>query len=96
MSKQRRSYTREFKVEAVRLSENPEKSAADVARELGIAPKLLTRWRREYRAKGNDAFPGHGNMPESEAEISRLRREIARTKEEIEILKKAIAFAEEH
>ncbi len=92
MSKQRRSYAKEFKLEAVRLSENPEKSAANVARELGIRPNLLYKWRRVYRDKAEDAFPGHGRLPESEAEEARLRRELARTQEELEILKKAIAI----
>jgi transposase len=92
LSKQRRSYTREFKLKAVRLSENPDKSVADLARELGIGPKLLYRWRREYRCKAEDAFPGHGRLSDSKAEIARLKREIAQTKEEIEILRKAIAW----
>ena len=92
MDKARRRYTREFKVEAVRLSENPERSAASVARELGIKPKLLYRWRQELVEHADEAFPGQGKLPESEEAVRQLQRELEWVTQERDILKKAIAI----
>jgi transposase len=92
MDKTRRQYTREFKLEAVRLSEDPDRSAASVARELGIKPKLLYRWRQELLEHANEAFPGHGRRPESEEAVRQLERELERVTQERDILKKAIAI----
>jgi transposase len=88
----KRKYTREFKLEAVRLSEDPEQTAAEVARALGISPKILYGWRQAFKADGQEAFPGHGKLPESEEEVRRLRRELERVTQERDILKKAIAI----
>lgn len=92
MGDTKRKYTREFKLEAVRLSEDPEQTAAEVARALGISPKILYRWRQAFKADGQEAFPGHGKLPESEEEVRRLRRELERVTQERDILKKAIAI----
>lgn len=92
MDKARRQYTREFKLEAVRLSEDPDRSAASVARELGIRSKLLYRWRQELLKHADEVFPGHGKLPESQEEARRLRRELERVTQERDILKKAIAI----
>ena len=91
----RRKYTREFKESAIELyqSHSEEKSAKDVADEMGISPENLRRWIRENEEgeKNNMAvFPGHGN-PRDE-EVSRLRKEVADLRETNEILKKAMAF----
>ena len=88
----RRKYTPEFKREAVELSRTSEKAVAQVARELGIAPKLLYRWRSESAGVKEEAFPGPGNRPALEAENARLRREVARLEQEREILKKALGI----
>ena len=89
---ERRKYTEEFKREAVQLSEKKETSIAAVARELGIRPNILYRWREDVLQKGGDAFPGHGNIGASEAETYRLRKELERVKRERDILKKALAI----
>jgi transposase len=88
----RRKYTREFKLEAVRLSEDPDRTAAEVARSLGIAPKILYRWRQVFKDEGAEAFPGHGRLPEGEEEVRQLRRKLERVTQERDILKKAIAI----
>ena len=95
--KKRPSYTKEFKLEAVRLLEGSEKSAADLARELGIRRNQLYKWQEQISAKGkDDAFPGHGRRSGSEAEVAKLKRENERLKEENAILKKAaVLFAKE-
>jgi len=74
VSETRRAYTREFKLEALRLSEDPDRRAADVARALGVSPRILYRWRQALKTKGQEAFPGHGRLPESEEKVRQLRR----------------------
>jgi len=91
----RKPFTREFKLEAVRLLEEGRKPAAELARELGIRRNQLYKWKEQTDAHGATAFPGHGRRAASgtEAEeIGRLKRELAQVKEENEILKKAAAF----
>lgn len=91
----RKQFTREFKLEAVRLLEEGQKPVADLARELGIRRNLLYKWKDTIDQKGSDAFPGKGkrsNTKSQASEIARLKRELAQSKEEVEILKKAAAF----
>ena len=92
----RRKHSAEFKREAVRLSREPGRKVAEVAFSLGIDRTLLQRWRAELKADGGEAFPGKGRLKASDAEIVRLRRELARVTEEREILKKALVFFAEH
>jgi len=88
----RKVFTKEFKLEAVRLLEGSERPAAELARELGIARNRLYKWQQEVRNKAERAFPGRGPHPELTDELTRLRRENAKLKEERDILKKAMAF----
>lgn len=88
----RKKYTREFKIEAVQLSEESDRPIIDVANDLGIHPNTLYKWRKQLLEDGEEAFPGHGKMKASDEEVRRLRRELARAREERDILKKAIAF----
>lgn len=97
MKRQRRVYTREFKLEAVQLTEESERSVAEVARDLGIHPNNLYKWRQELASNGEGAFPGQGNVKGEEEEIRRLRRELHRVRQERDILKKALLyFTKEH
>ena len=91
--KARRRFDQQFKVDAVRLSEEGGKKVAEVARNLGITRSQLDRWRRDLRASSSvqAAFPGNGNLGADKKEVEELRRELARVKEEREILKKAMA-----
>ena len=82
-----RFYTREFKVEAVRLSERSDKSVAQIARDLGVPERVLYRWRHELREQPEQAFPGKGHQSELEEENCRLKRELKLLKQEREILK---------
>ena len=92
----RRQYTQEFKLEAVRLATSGEKSANQVARELGIRPEMLRQWKRRAEAQpgrpARDVFPGHGQLASQDEELRRLRRQVAQLTEERDILKKAAAF----
>ena len=63
-----------------------------VARELGIHPNNLYKWRAQFAAEGAEAFPGKGNLSSSDEELHRLRRENMRLREERDILKKAVIF----
>lgn len=92
MSEERRTYTREFKLEAIRLSEQSGKTVAEVARDLGINVKQLYRWRSRYCVDGEQGFPGSGRLAEPEEELRRLRRELETVQQERDILKKALAI----
>jgi transposase len=88
----RRSFTREFKLESVKLVKERGVSVTQAARDLGISQSVLGRWVRETVADPKQAFPGRGQMKPDDAEVARLKRELARTKAERDILRKAIAF----
>ncbi|WP_143710044.1 IS3 family transposase [Halothermothrix orenii] len=89
----RKKYSEEFKREAVELSFSSDKSCTVIAKELGISYHNLIRWRREYKNKGDLAFPGNGKQkltPEQE-EIQRLKKELNDIKIERDIFKKSSA-----
>jgi len=86
----RRKYSQEFKQEAVQLSRQAGVSVSQVARDVGIAPNMLTRWRREFVAAGPKAFGGQGVARDQE--LAQLRRELGRVRRERDFLKEAAAF----
>ena len=92
MSECRRKYTKEFKLEAIQLVNLQGGNASAVARNLGIKPNILTRWIREHKADTEYAFPGLGKLKEPEEEFRQLRKELADTQMERDILKKALAI----
>jgi transposase len=81
----RKSYNRAFKEEAVGLAEKS--GATQVAADLGIHPNMIHSWKRQLAGNAEKAFPGNGNP--TDPELSRLKKENARLKMEVEILKKA-------
>ncbi len=85
-----KQHTREFKLEAVKMSQQPNRTVADVARELEIRENDLHAWRKMVKEQGNQAFPGRGRKPNDE--VAKLKRENARLLEENNILKKAAIF----
>jgi len=88
----RRSFTQEYKLEAVKLVLERGVTVAQASRDLGLHSNVLRKWVKDARANGHQAFPGRGKQRPDDAEVSRLRQELARTKAERDILKKAIAF----
>ena len=92
MSSTRRTYTREFKIEAAKLSYNSDKPVEEVAESLGVSQSSLNRWRREYREDPAQAFPGSGQQKERDAEVARFKKELKQAQMENEILKKAAAI----
>lgn len=89
MSKTRKSYTEEFKREAVALIEKTGNKSG-VARDLDIHKSLLTKWQEKIQSNPDRPFPGKGNP--QEIELAQVKRENARLKEEVEILKKAVGI----
>jgi transposase len=94
MSKERRKYSKEFKLEAIRMYEKGERSVSEVERELGITQGLLWKWKTdlEKQPKKEEAFPGNGRLTDTEARIRQLERENAMLKEDKEILKKVLTM----
>jgi transposase len=94
MGKERRKYSKEYKMEAIRMFENGERSFSEVEHELGIPKGLIRKWRAdlERQPKKEEAFPGNGNLTDTEAHIRKLEREIAMLKEDKEILKKVLTM----
>src|SRR4029450_13475749 len=92
MPKVRRTYTREFKAEAVKLVSEQGYSVAEAARSLGVHETLLRSGKQALQAQGDQAFPGQGHSPAVEEERRRLGAENKRLLAERDILKKAAAF----
>jgi transposase len=94
MSQERRKYTKEFKMEAIRMYENGERTLLEVEKELGITPGLLGKWKDElnHQPKKEEAFPGNGRLTDTEARIRQLERENALLKQDKEILKKVLTM----
>jgi transposase len=84
-----RKFSAEFKMEALSKALEGDRSLAEVARELGIRPNLLSRWKQEYLAGGPQ-----GTAPKvpAETELKRLRQEVVRLRQERDFLKKAVGF----
>ena len=89
---QRRKFSREFKVEAVRLIKERGVSVAQAARDLDVHENVLRKWVRELSYDPAEAFRGPGQMKAEQVEIERLRKEVTRLKVERDILKKAAAY----
>ena len=88
----RRRFDAQFKLDAVRLMHGSDRATSDIAKDLGIRPELLYRWKNEQAADPEHAFPGKGNMKPEQDQIRRLEQELAQAKQERDILKKALAF----
>ena len=88
----RKTYTPQFKMDAVRLVTEQGYRVTEAARNLGIHPSALNRWKRQLTDNGPQAFPGKGHLIPEKEELQRLRKEVKRLEMEREILKKAAAF----
>jgi len=88
-------YDKEFKIEAVRLASEPGNTQAQIQRDLGIGQGVISRWKRELKLDGEQAFPGKGNLKPQDEELRRLKRENEKLRRERDILKKAVAIFSE-
>jgi transposase len=89
---ERRKFTREFKLEAVKLIRDRGVGVPQASRDLGVHQTVLRSWLRSYGDDPVQAFPGHGQQKPESAEIARLKREVTKLKAERDILKKAAAY----
>ncbi len=92
MTKKYQRYSKEFKLEAIRLAQTGDKPITEVARALGIRVNQIYKWKDQLAEKQDAAFPGQGQQLGKDAELTGLKRENARLREENEILKKAAAY----
>jgi transposase len=87
-----RSYDKEFKINAAKLYLEGSRSYKQVGDELGIPESTLAQWVIKHQKGGVEAFPGKGHLKPEDAELARLRKELAVAKEERDILKKALGI----
>jgi transposase len=92
MAEKRKTYTAEFKQEAIRLVTEQRYGMAETARNLGLNVNMLRRWKQEYTANTQAAFPGNGRRTPEQEELRQLRDEVKRLRMERELLKKAMRF----
>ena len=90
--KKRKTYSPEFKTEAVRLISEKGYSIAEASRNLGIEYSILRRWIKQFKNDPENAFPGKGKLKADDERLRQLQRELQRVKEERDILKKALAY----
>jgi transposase len=92
-AKKYKSYTKEFKLEALRMMRESDRPASEIAMELGIRRNQLYKWAEQFEAKAEAAFKGAGRPKVAEqSDLVTLKQENARLREEVEILKKATAY----
>jgi transposase len=87
----RRKFDRQFKLDALRMIEESDRPVAQIARDLGLHPNVLYKWREQFLEDRQHAFPGKGKLKPEDEELRRLHREVENLKEERDILKKALA-----
>ena len=92
MPKQQKTYSKEFKLEAVRLVQSRGKPMSHIARDLGVSDSALYHWCKQLAEQGEQAFPGSGHQSAEQEEIRRLKRELEVTRQERDILKKVISI----
>lgn len=91
MAKKQKVYSREYKLEAVKLAKELG-SASQAAKSLGISVSSMCKWVNEYQDIGQSAFPGKGHLNPEAEELRQLRQQVKRLEMEKEVLKKAITF----
>jgi len=92
MTTKKKSYSKQFKIDAVKLVTEQGYKVSEAARNLDIHPNVLRKWRDQLNGDSDQVFPGKGHMAQEKEELSRLRKENKRLRMEHEILKKAAAF----
>jgi transposase len=90
--RRKRTYDKEFKLEAVRLVLEEGHSVASVERKLGTGKGVIYNWVHKFTDDPEHAFPGKGNLKPPDKEIHELKNELERVKRERDILKKAVAI----
>ena len=93
MSANNRLYSKEFKINTVKLMVEEGQSLRETARQLGVSEQTLCAWKRKWRSDGQQAFPGSGNSAtEEDEELRRIKDENRKLRRERDILKEAVAY----
>jgi len=92
MTTKKKSYSKQFKIDAVKLVTEHGYKISEAARNLDIHPNVLWHWKNQFKTDSDQAFPGKGHTTPEREELNRLRKENERLRMEREILKKAAAF----
>ena len=92
MAAQRRRFTDEYKLEAIRLAAEEDMTARSAARQLGISENHIYRWRREFASDPSSAFPGNGKRKPDDERMIQLEREITKLKAQVQFLKKVAGY----
>lgn len=92
MSTPRKKFTKEFKLEAVKMASQGGMSKAEVGRRLGVNQNLIGYWAKTLAADGEAAFPGKGRLKPADEELRRLRQQVKDLEEERDFLKKSAAY----
>jgi transposase len=92
MTQKRKQFSKQFKIDAVKLVTEQGYNVSEAARNLGIHHSSLRRWKKQFETSDNQAFPGKGHISPEKEELDRLRKEVKKLRMEREILKKAAAF----
>lgn len=89
-----KTFTREFKLEAIRLMSESDRPSSEIATQLGIRRNMLYKWKEQLESKGDTAFVSKRGRPlkEDQSELTTLRQENDRLREEVQILKKAAVY----
>ncbi len=88
-----KTYPKEFKLEALRLMEESDRPASEIAMQLGIRRNQLYKWKEQMSKKGEETSSKRGRpRKEDQSELATLKQELKKLKEENEILKKAAVF----
>ena len=95
MSSKRRRFSREYKLDVVRMVTKGGHGVVDVSADLELRPDMVRRWVRQFSEDSEQSFPGVGRQKSRDEEVSKLRRELRRVREERDILKKAVAIFSE-
>lgn len=88
----RKHYSKEYKINAVRMVLDEGRGVREVSRDLGVSATALYHWKQSYLENKEDSFPGKGNLIAQSEYVKRLERENIRLKSERDILKKAAIF----
>ena len=92
MKKERQNYSKEFKLETIALSDTSDKSDTQLERELGLSRGSIYNWRKQLEQHQEQAFPGKGHLKKDDEYVRQIERELAITRQERDILKKALAI----
>lgn len=94
--KMRKTYDKEFKLNAIMLCKESGKKSRDVEKDLGIGAGCISHWKKELEAKGELVFPGKGKLNEHDAEMAKIKKENEILRQERDILKKALGIFSQH